>query len=133
MLQNLHEFHLESHCCTASNILDLHIFYIISMMNFINSVCLSRVSLSSHDPPSQVLTYTKTIVGKWRSTYVIFHLFKKPLFLVKKRPEKTMWLRPHQTIQLSTLNIQQNIWSFWDLFNDLPTQIGLKICSHIVK
>ena len=35
-----------------------------------------------------VFSFTKTIVGAWRSTHVIFHLVKKPLGLVKNNPER---------------------------------------------
>ena len=36
----------------------------------------------------RVFSYTKTIVGTWWSTHVIFHLVKKPLVLVKNDPNR---------------------------------------------
>ena len=37
-----------------------------------------------------VFPYTKTMVGTWQSTHVIFHLFKKPLVLVQTTPTDYM-------------------------------------------
>ena len=42
-------------------------------------LCLSDLYMVQN-----VFPYTNTIFETWRSTHVIFHLFKKPLVLVKK-------------------------------------------------
>ena len=74
---------------------------------------------------SKRFPYTKTIVGTWRSTHVIFHLVKKPLVLVKNDPNRQYGL---ETIPFSSI-----FRHFWGLFNASGTQIGFKIGSHLAK
>jgi len=73
----------------------------------------------------KVFQYTKTIVGMWQSTHVIFHLVTKTLFLLKNDPN-----RLYGGEKLPFISIFR---PFWGLFHAPGTQIGFKIGSHISK
>ena len=73
----------------------------------------------------KVFLYTKTIIGTWWSTHVIYHLVKKPLYLVKNYPNR---LYGWENLPLSSI-----FRPFWGLFNASEIQIGFKIGSQIVK
>ena len=73
----------------------------------------------------KVFPYTKTTVGMWQSTLVIFHLVKKPLVVVKNDPNRLYGL---ENLPFSSI-----FRPFWGLFNAPGTQIGFKIGFLVSK